>query len=241
VKTLLLCALALVAAVPGWSGTDPETGRIVVPGIAVADVAPDSLAIDFELEIASDSFEQGTAKIRTVAADLESMSPLRDGIKLSVTHDLTFMQQKKWTSGTKQQHELRITVDSVPDGQAEQVLVAIIQSALAKTATLTVTGFEARLSDARTKQVHKTLLKEAIADARELAVTAAAEANLKVQAVRSLKVGGPGASSRPYELNESVVVGRFYQNVGAFKVRDKLASTIHVSVNVVVEYDCEPN
>ncbi len=84
------------------------------------------------------------------------------------------------------------------------------------------------------------LLKNAIADARELAATAAAEAHITVQSVRLLRIGGLGRSSRPYELDESVVAARFYHNVLTFKVRDKLASTIHVSVSVVVEYDCEP-
>ena len=240
VKNPLLCIFALVAVVPCWGGTGPETRRIVVPGIAVADVAPDSLAIDFELESASDSFEQGAATARAVVTDLESIPPPLDSIKLSVSHDLTFMQQKKWTRGTKQQHEFRLTVDGVPDGQSEKALVAIVQSALTNIANLTVTGFEARLSDPRTKQLQQILLKNAIADARELAATAAAEANLTVQSVRLLRVGGLGTSSRPYEFEESVVPGRFYQNVLTFKVRDKLASTIHVSVNVVVEYDCEP-
>ena len=239
-KNPVLCILALVAVVPCWGGTETGTGRIIVPGMAVAEVAPDSLAIDFELESTSDSFEQGAARARAVATDLESIAPPLDKIKLSASHDLTFMQQKKWTSGTKQQHAFRLIVDGIPDGQAEKAMVAIVQAALKKVANLTVTGFEARLSDARTKQVHQTLLKNAIADAHESAAAAAAEANLAVRSVRSLRVGGVGASSRPYELEESVVVDRFYQNVGAFKVRDKLASTIHVSVSVVVEYDCEP-
>lgn len=240
VKNLVLCTLALVAVVPCWGGTETETGRIVVPGMAVAEVAPDSLAIDFELESTSDSFEQGAAKARAVATDLESIAPPLDGIKLSASHDLTFMQQKRWASGTKQLHEFRLMVDGIPDGQAEKALVAIVQSALKKVANLTVTGFEARLSDARKKQAHQTLLKSAIADAHESAAAAAAEANLRVQAVRSLRVGGVGAASRPHALEESMVVDRLYQNAPAFKVHDKLASTIHVSVTVVVEYDCAP-
>jgi uncharacterized protein YggE len=242
VKPSFICALALVVAAPCWGGTGSEPGRIIAPGIAVVDVAPDSLAIDFELETASDSFQQGAAKARTVATDLESIAPPVDGIRLSVSHDLTFMQVKKWTSGTKQEHKFRLLVDGVPDGQAEKAMVAIIQSALAKVANLTVSGFEARLSDGRTKQLQTALLKQAIADAREFASTAAAEANLKVQSVRSLRIGGPGASSRPYELNESVTVEPdYYGNRSrAFSVHDELASKIHVSVKVVVEYDCEP-
>lgn len=239
-RNRLLSALAFVAVVPCWGGTGPEPARITVPGIAVADVAPDSLTIDFELESTSDSFEQGAAKARGVVTDLQSIPPPVDGIKLSASHDLTFMQQKKWTSGTRQQHEFRLMVEGVPDGQAEKAMVAIVQSALKKVTNLTVTGFEARLSEARTKQVHQALLKDAIADALASATTAAAKANVTVQAVRSLKVGGVGASARPYELDESAVPGRFYQNVSAFKVRDKLASTIHVSVSVVVEYECQP-
>ncbi|MEW6444286.1 MAG: SIMPL domain-containing protein [bacterium] len=241
-KRPLLCILALTAVVPCWAQTGSDRGRIVAPGFAVAEVAPDSLSIDFELETTSDSFQQGAAKARSVAADLESIAPPLEGITLSVSHDLTFMQEKKWTSGTKQQHKFRLSVDGVPDGQAEKAMTAIVESALTKVANLTVTGFEARLSDSRTKRVQIILLKEAIADAREFASTAAAEANLKVQSVRALTIGGPDVSSRPYELGEEVAAtSRYYGNVSkAFTVRDQLASKIHVSVKVVVEYDCEP-
>ena len=127
-KHSVLCIFSLVAVVPCWGGTDLETRRIVVPGIAVADVAPDSLAIDFALESASDSFEQGAATARAVVTDLESIPPPFDGMKLSVSRDLTFMQLKKWSRGTKQQHEFRLTVDGVPDGQSEKAMVAIVQS-----------------------------------------------------------------------------------------------------------------
>ena len=239
-KHPVMFIFALVAVVPCWGGADLETRRIVVPGIAVADVTPDSLAIDFALESASDTFEQGTATARAVVTDLESIPPPFDGMKLSVSHDLTFIQLKKWRRGTKQQYEFRLTVDGVPDGQSEKAMIAIVESALKNIANLTVTGFETRLSDSRTKQLQQELLKNAIVDARELAATAAAEAHLTVQSVRLLRVGGLGGSSRPYELDESMVRGRFYQNVLTFKVRDKLESTIHVSVSVVVEYDCEP-
>jgi len=241
VKTSWTYTLALVAVLPCWGGSGSEPGRIVAPGIAVADVAPDSLSIDFELETASDSFQQGAAKARSVATDLESIAPSRDGIKLSVSHDLTFMQQKKWTSSTKQTHKFRLLVEGVPDGQAESSMVAIVESALTKVANLTVTGYDARLSDARTKQVQSSLLKQAIGDAREFATTAAAEGNLKLQSVRSLRIGGLGDATRPYDLNESVTVNADYygSRTRAFSVHDDLVSKIHVSVKVVIEYDCE--
>ena len=94
-KHPVLCTLAFVAVVPCWGGTELGPRRIIVPGIAVAEVAPDSLAIDFELETTSDSFEQGAAKARAVVTDLESIAPPLDGIKLSASHELTFLQQKK--------------------------------------------------------------------------------------------------------------------------------------------------
>jgi uncharacterized protein DUF541 len=242
VKRPWICAFALLIIAPCWAATGSELSRIVAPGIAVADVAPDSLAIDFELETGSDSFQQGATRARTVAADLETIAPPLDGIKLTVSHDLTFMQLKKWTNGTKQEHTFRLLVDGVPDGQAEKAMVSIVESALAKVPSLTVAGFEARLSDGRTKQLQTVLLKQAIADALAFAVTAAAEANLKVKSVRSLRVGGPDASRRPYELTESVTADLYDDKVPAraFRVQDKLASKIKISVKVVVEYDCEP-
>jgi hypothetical protein len=236
-----LCMLALVVAVACWNGARAEAGRIVAPGIAVADVAPDSLTVDFELETASESLEQGAAKARAVAADLESIAPPLEGVKISVERDLTFMQQKKWTIATKQQFKFRLQADGVPDGQAEKCMVAIVQAALAKVPALTVTGFEARLSEVRTKQLHAVLLRQAIADAREFAAIAAAEAKLEVRSVRFLRVGRPGAESRPYELEEAITVGAGLEGLTrrGFVVRDELASTIRVSVRVVVEYECE--
>ena len=240
-KAQALYALTMVAIAPCWGGTDLEQSCIVVPGIAVDDVTPDSLAIDFELESASDSFDEGTAKARDVAVSLESIAPPMDGIVLTVSRDLTFLQQKRATRGTKQQHQFRLVVDRIPDGHAEEALVAIVQSALTRVDDLAVTGFEARLSDHRTQQLQLTLLKDAIADSRELAATAAAEANLTVKSVRSMRIGGLGDSARPYGLEELMIAGRYYQNVQTFKLRDTLTSRIRVSVSVVVEYECERN
>lgn len=59
-----------------------------------------------------------------------------------------------------------------------------------------------------------------------------------MQSVRLLRIGGPSASSRPYELEEFVMVSGSARR--SFRVRDELAATIRVSVNVMVEYDCEP-
>ena len=115
-------------------------------------------------------------------------------------HDLTFLQQKKWTSGTKQQHKFRVSVDGVPDGQAQKTMIAVVESALKKNPELTVVAFEARLSDARVKQVHATLLRQAIADAHDFAAIAANEASLALQSVRSLSIGGTGSGSRPSRL-----------------------------------------
>jgi uncharacterized protein YggE len=238
----LICIVFVAAALGSASDAVAEPGRIVAPGIAVADVAPDSLTVDFELETASETLEQGAARARAVAADLQSIAPPLEGVKLSVERDLTFMQQKKWTIATKQQFKFRLQADRVPEGQAETCMVALVQSALAKVPALTVTGFEARLSELRTKQLHAVLLKQAIADAREFAAIAAAEAHLDVRSVRSLRVGRPGSESRPYELDETVTVSAEpygYRRRG-FSVSDELASTIRVSVRVVVEYECEP-
>jgi uncharacterized protein YggE len=239
-KYAFLSGLAFLAFVPGASATPSDVNRVVAPGFAVAEVPPDSLTVEFQLEAAAGSFEQGAAKARAVAADLGSMTPPVDGIRFTVSHDLTFMQQKKWTSGTKQQHKFRLLAEHVPEGNAQKTMIAIVQSALKTNPDLTVVAFESRLSDARVKEVQAKLLKQAIADAHDFATIAATEANLSLRSVRSLSFGGPGSFSRPVELAESVMVGRIYGNASrSFSVQDELAATIRVSVAVSVEYDCE--
>lgn len=236
-----VAALALTA--PSAHAVDPTPGRIVAPGSASADVAPDSVSIDFQLEITSDTFQQGAAKVRAVVADLAAIPPPAEGVKISATHDLMLMQQKKWTSGTKQQQKVRVTVDGVPEGQAEKVTIAVVEAATKKSPDLTVIAYEARLSDARARQAQNVLLKEAIANSREFAATAATAGNLTFRAVHSIHIGGP-SDPRSYELTEMVTVqsDSYYPfaRSKAFVVRDQLAATIHVSVSVVVEYDCAP-
>jgi hypothetical protein len=150
-KVTLGLAMALFATAAVGAADPPAC--IVTPGFASVAVSPDSVTIDFSLETASESFEQGAAKARAVESDLESLPSPADGVTLKATRDLTFLQQRKWSSGTKQTHRFRLAVDHIPDGQTEKVTVGIIQAALKKVASLEVEGYDARLSDARTKQV----------------------------------------------------------------------------------------
>jgi hypothetical protein len=178
---------------------------------------------------------QERRELEQLEADLESIPAPVDGVTLDASRDMTFLQQRKWSSGTKQTHRFRLAVDHIPEGQAENVTVGIIQSALKKVAGLEVDGYDARLSDARAKQIQTELLKGAIADARDFATTAATEARIKLGAVRSVRIGG-GPSLTGAFLNNAesmTVVSR------AFSVRDNLASKIRVAVDVTVDYDCE--
>ena len=233
-----LFCLILALSLPTFAADDTPTPCVVAPGFAAADVSPDSLAIDFALETTSESFQQGAAKAVAVANALKSIAPPTEGVALSVSHDLTFMQQKRWSGSAKQQHKFRLAVDKVPEGESERVLVTIVEAAVSKVPNLTVEGFQARLSDTRTKQVQNSLLKQAVADAGEFAATAAAEAKLSLHSPRSVRIAESGASSRPLALNESFMGGLDIRS-RSFSVYDTLQSNIRVSVSVVVQYECK--
>ena len=231
-----ICLLVLAP----MQAVEATTGSITAPGAAEISVSPDQLVIDFELLTSRESFTEAAEAARQMAAQLQTVTATDQGVAISVEFDLTFMQQKKWGKGRNLEHRFRMTVERVPDGKAQDTLVAVVDSALALDSKLTVERFETRLSPEKAKGVRATLLQRAFGDAKDNASAIAEAANLRLGSPKSIDVS-PG----------DPLVGRFYASVSydgggqsyrkkPFVVTSDLVSKLRLSVGIVAEFSVEP-
>jgi hypothetical protein len=219
---------------------EATTDSITAPGAALMAVSPDQLVIDFELITARESFTEAAEAAKQMAAQLQEAPGTSLGVTISVEFDLTLMQQKKWGKGRNLEHRFRMTVDTVPDGKAQETLVTLVDTALDLNPKLTVERYEARLSRGRAKQVRAMLLKQAVHDAWDSASAIAEAAHLRLGSPRSIAVGA----------GDDHLLGRFYSNVQYFDgggfartrpwiVNSDLVSQLRLSVGVVAEFASE--
>lgn len=211
---------------------------ISTPGRAAAEVSPDEILINFQLEIESDSFSEAVSVADETATRLEKVLPPVDGVSVKVNYDVTFMRQKKWGRGSKLAHRFGMSVRNVPDGAAQETLVYFVDKVVKLEPRMTVEGYEARLSEAKSQQVRDRLLSEAVEDARHNAAVIAKAGGLVVGSPHSI-VSGARPSEWTYELD-----GNMYEQVRVrsryFSVTSDLGSSVPVAVSVWVVFNATP-
>ena len=94
-----------------------------------------------------------------MASALEGLDVQTDNVTVSVSYDVTFMKQKSWGRGRKLDHLFEMTVDGVPEGKAQELMVELIDKSLEIDNALTVESFEAGLSEGREQATRKRLLE----------------------------------------------------------------------------------
>ena len=208
------------------------------------EVSPDRLVIDFELLTERSTFAEAAEGARQIATGLEGISLPADGVSLSVDYDLTFMRQKSWGRGRKLEHRFRMTVDNIPDGKTQEIMVHLVDGSLGLDSKLTVEHFDALLSEDHARAISNQLLEQAVADARATAAVLASAAGLRIVSPTSISVGGPGLlmmSSTAYHGDDSWPVGANFsaRRQEAFVVNANLPSRIRQSVRVSARFSVE--
>jgi uncharacterized protein YggE len=241
--TRTIAAIVACLAV-GWCGhvaADPERrGSITVTGTASAEVHPDRLVLGLELSTARRSFAEARDAARAMAASLAAIEVPAEGVSIAVDYDLSFLRQRSWGRGRSLEHHYRIVVDGVPDGEAQDLLVHLVDRALALHADLTVIHSAAELSPERRRATHVRLMQAATADARAKADGTAASAGLRILDTVSIAEDGTSSFlslSSGIQAME-VVPGRFFQQ--PFAVHSSIPSRIPYRVGVVVQFAAAP-
>ncbi len=235
-------ALVMTLAAGAVSAEESAADAISTPGLATAEVSADQVAIRFQLEITSESFEGAVTEARNTAARLESVAPPSAEISVSVRYDVTLMRQKKWGRGSKLSQRFEMSVRRVPDGAAQETLVHFVDNVVKLEPRMTVEGYEASLSEVKSQRVRHELLAKAIENARLDANVIATASGLALGSPRSIVVGPPpnrlSLDYDAYGVTESIAVPA--RSFKSFTVRDELESKVPVVVGVWIVFNAKP-